>query len=146
MYEQANEKINEGLSLGARLMLGSISGLFGLIMIMVAPDNDKAIFHYLFGAFCLLITLACCTQGRVRQFIGSIIGATIFVLGLAYLVSEIAAAEFGYRGRSQPSVLSALGYVFFIGIPGAAYAFKARFGFGQRRNSHVGDKSEQDPI
>ena len=53
MYEQANETINQGLSLGARIVLGAFSGLFGVVMFLIAPPTDKAIYFHLFGAFCV---------------------------------------------------------------------------------------------
>ena len=129
MYEQANKTINQGLSLGARITLGLISGLFGVVMLLIAPPTDKAIYFYLFGAFCLFITVACVTRGRVRQFVGSVIGSAVFIMGLAYLVSELTAGVYWSSRRSEPSVFNALLYLFFIGLPGAAYAYKARFGF-----------------
>ena len=129
MYEQANKTINQGLSLGARITLGLISGLFGDVMLLIAPPTDKAIYFYLFGTFCLFITVACVTSGRVRQFVGSVIGSAVFIMGLAYLVSELTAGVYWSSRRSEPSVFNALLYLFFIGLPGAAYAYKARFGF-----------------
>jgi hypothetical protein len=132
MYEQANETINEGLSLGARITLGLISGLFGVVILLIAPPTDEALFPYLFGSFCLFVTIACFTRGRVRQFVGSIIGTAIFVIGLWYLASELLAGVFLSGGRSEPSVFNALFYLSFIGVPGAIYAYKARFGFAKR--------------
>jgi hypothetical protein len=135
MYELANEKINEGLSLGARIALGLISGLFGIVMLVIAPPTDKRIYFYLFGAFCLSIAIACVTTGRVRQFVGSVIGSAIFIAGLAYLVAEIYAGIFISGRFSQPSALNALIYLGVIGVPGASYAYKARFGF-RRSDPH----------
>jgi len=132
VYEQANATINEGLSLGARILLGSISALFGVVMILVAPPTDKAVFFYLFGAFCLFITLACFTRGRFRQFVGSTIGVSIFIAGLAYLAWELMAGVYWSGRKSEPSVINALLYLFFIGFPGAAYAYKTRFGFPRK--------------
>ena len=132
MYEQANKTINQGLSLGARITLGVISGLFGVVMLLIAPPTDKAIYFYLFGVFCLLITVASFTKGRVRQFVGSSIGSAIFIMGLAYLVSELAGGVFWSGRRSEPSVFNAVMYLVFIGVPGAAYAYKARFGFHKK--------------
>ena len=132
MYEQANETITQGLSLGARVLLGVISGLFGIVMLLIAPPTDKAIYFYLFGAFCLFITVACFTRGRVRQFVGSSIGSAIFVMGLVYFVSELAGGAFWSGRRSEPSVFNALMYLICIGVPGAAYALKTRFGFPKK--------------
>ncbi|OBR76803.1 hypothetical protein [Xanthomonas arboricola] len=133
MYQRAERTINHGLSLGARLLLGAFAMLFCAVMVVVAPPTDKAIYFHLFAAFCLLLALACFTQGRVRQFIGSLIGCTIFGLGIWYLVVELSRAPTWLGARSQPSVLNACLYLLFIGFPGAAYAYRARF--GMRRKS-----------
>src|SRR5580698_5896891 len=85
MYREAGRTINHGLSLGARLLLGAFATLFGIITLLTAPPTNKAVFFYFFGIFCLLIAVACFTQGRARQFIGSVIGCTIFGLGIWYL-------------------------------------------------------------
>jgi hypothetical protein len=132
IYEQANETINQGLSLGARVFLGSISGLFGVVMILIAPPMVKNIYFYLFGAFYLFITIACFTGGRIRQFVGSTIGVIIFIAGLAYLVAELTAGVYWSARSSEPPVFNALLYLFLIGVPGAAYAYKARFGFPKK--------------
>ncbi|WP_349793174.1 hypothetical protein ABQY74_001945 [Xanthomonas sp. WHRI 7064] len=133
MHQEAERTINHGLSLSARLLPGVFAMLFCAVMVVVAPPTNKAIYFYLFAAFCLLLALACFTQGRVRQFIGSLIGCTIFGLGICYLVVELSSDPVWAGARSQPSVLNACLYVFFIGVPGAAYAYRARF--GMRRKS-----------
>ncbi|WP_102253257.1 hypothetical protein [Xanthomonas arboricola] len=92
MHQEAERTINHGLSLSARLLLGVFAMLFCAVMVVVAPPTDKAIYFYLFAAFCLLLALACFTQGRVRQFIGSLIGCTIFGLGIWYFVVELSRA------------------------------------------------------
>ena len=128
MYRKANETINQGLSLGARILLGSVAALMGAMMILIAEPPNKAAF-FAIGAFCLAIALACVTRGRVRQFIGSCIGVVIFLAGVAYLAWEIGNGVFWSGQRSQPSVVNAILYLVFIGVPGAAYAYKVRFGY-----------------
>ncbi|WEN15447.1 hypothetical protein PY254_01865 [Rhodanobacter sp. AS-Z3] len=128
MYREAAEAINRGLSLGARLLLGSFSALFGIVMMLTAQPTDNAIFFYLIGAFFLLIAVACVTRGRVRQFIGSVVGCVMFALGVWYLVTEFFRCVYWSDSRAQPSALNACLYLAFIGIPGAAYAYRARFG------------------
>jgi len=131
MYRQSNEAINHGLSLGARIVLGSVAALFGTVMLLVAPPSTdtKTIGFYAFGAFCLLIAIACFTSGRVRQFIGSVIGCTIFFVGVAYLVAEFSAGTLSSSSHASPSAYNAVKYLLFIGIPGIVYAYKVRFGF-----------------
>ena len=137
MYKQADEQINNGLSLGARIFLGSISALLGGVMIISAPENDKALMFYLFAGFCLLITLACFTKNRVRQFAGSIVGVLIFLAGVVYLISEIESGLFWSGQKSEPSVFNAMCYLFFIGLPGISYAYKTRFGFPAQKNNNI---------
>ncbi|MCC5085439.1 MULTISPECIES: hypothetical protein [Xanthomonas] len=132
MHQEAERIINHGLSLGARLLLGVFAMLFCVVLVLVAPPTDKAIYFYLFSAFCLLLFLACFTQGRVRQFIGSLIGCTIFGLGIWYLVIQLSSDPAWPGARSQPSVLNAFLYLLFIGVPGAAYAYRARFGMRRK--------------
>jgi hypothetical protein len=128
MYEQARETINRGLSFGARLLLGVVATLFGAIMFLAATQ-DHSVAFYAFGSFCLFIAIACFTTGRVRQFIGSAIGCTIFLAGVAYLVTELYAGTLWSSSRAEPTALNAARYLLFIGIPGVAYAYKVRFGF-----------------
>lgn len=131
LYEQAEATINQGLSLGARILLGLFAALFGVVMILTAPPEAgvKAIIFYAFGAFCLLIAIACLTKGRVRQFVGSIVGSAMFLAGIAYLGSELAHGVFWSTPLSEPSAFQALVYLVFIGYPGASYAFRTGFGF-----------------
>jgi hypothetical protein len=132
MYREAAEAINHGLSLGARLLLGAFAALFGIVMVLIAPPTDKAVFFYFFGVFFLLIALACLTQGRVRQFIGSVVGCVIFGLGVWYLVMEFFHGVYWSATRVEPSMLNACLYLVFIGIPGAAYACRVRFGLRRK--------------
>jgi hypothetical protein len=131
MYERANEKINQGLSFGARVVLGIVSGFFGAIMFLAAPPSTepRAVGFYAFGAFCLFITIACFTTGRVRQFIGSLIGTVIFLVGVAYLAAELTDGARWSDSRAGSTAFNAVRYLLFIGIPGIAYACKVRFGF-----------------
>ena len=134
MYRVAREKIEAGLSRGARIMLALFAGVFGAAMILMAsPETGgKRIFFYGFGAFCLLIALACATRGRARQFAGSVIGCALFFSGVAYLVAELRAGTILTTRPGDPSVHHALLFLVLIGIPGAAYAIRQRFGFRKR--------------
>lgn len=84
---------------------------------------------HMFGAFCLLIAFVCATQGRVRQFIGSLIGFAIFAIAFWYVCTELATGVFWSDRRSEPSIVNALMFFAAFGIPGAIYAYKVRFGF-----------------
>jgi hypothetical protein len=130
MYEIANEKITgKGLSVGARVFLGIISALFGFMMIISAEESKFPFAIYLFGAFCFLVMLTCVTSGRVRQFIGSVIGTVIVGLAVWYLCSEISDGPVISDRRSVPSIFNAILFCVFFGVPSAAYVIKAKFGF-----------------
>ena len=128
MYKEAEKQINRGLSLVPRLLLGTVSGLFGLMMILIAPPTDKGIFFYMFGGFCLLIFIACVTRGRVRQFVGSVIGGCIFLISFAYFASQLFGGGPIFSERSEPSIFNSSLFFFAFGLPGISYMLKARFG------------------
>lgn len=131
MYREAEEQINEGFSPFARILLGVVSGLFGIMVIRIAPDTNKQIYYYLFGGFCLAICLACIFKGRVRQFIGGIIGVFLFILSSWYLASEIISGGPLFGSRSEQSLFNAILFLVFFGLPDLSYAIKEKFGFSQ---------------
>ena len=91
------------MSLFPRLLLATVSGLFGIMMIATAPPTDKAIFFYAFGAFCLAIAIVCVTRGRAAQFFGSVVGAGVIIAGLWYSFSTLFDGALVSDRRSQPS-------------------------------------------
>lgn len=125
-----------GLSFGARITLGFFAGLFGVLMLNLASQTDiGAVLLYMFGAFCLMIAIACVTKGRVRQFVGSLIGCAMFASAL-WIVGicikdayEVASGVRWSHSQSLPSVENALLFCVGFGLAGAAYAYKVRFGF-----------------
>ena len=130
MYQEAEEKINEGLSPFSKILLGSVSGLFGLMMILIAPPTDKQLYFYLFGGFCCVISMACIFKGRVRQFLGSIIGMVLAILSIWYLTSQLLSGGPMFSARPDQSIFNAIMFTVFFGVPGLAYVVKAKFGFG----------------
>ncbi|MRR15629.1 MAG: hypothetical protein EG826_04125 [Deltaproteobacteria bacterium] len=128
MYKLGERIIKEGLSPVSRILLGAVSAIFGLIMVATASGAADPFFATMIGAFCFAVTLACATWGRVRQFVGSLIGVALFGLSLVYLWSQMTGGPFFWGSRSEPSVLNAVLFVIFLGIPGITYAVAARFG------------------
>ena len=128
MYREGEEIINRGLSPFSRILLGLFSALFGAVMVITAPDNDKAILFYVFGGFCFLICFACIVKGKARQFLGSIIGVCLFLVSLGYLIHELVGGQFISGSRSEPSIVNAIAFLIFFGIPGLSYALRAKFG------------------
>src|SRR5690242_4390289 len=132
MYRAAEEQIiHIGLTIGARVVLAFFSAFFGIVMFLVAPPTEKAALFYAFGGFCVFIALACVTSGRVRRFFGSVIGCTLFGLSLFYLLHELFDGDLIRSNRGEPSILQAIFFLLAFGIPGAAYAVRARFGIGK---------------
>lgn len=129
----SRKKINEGLSPFSRVLLGSFSGLIGVMMILIAPPTEKQLYFYLFGGFSLTIALACIFKGRVRQFLGSIIGVVLLALSIWYLLSQLFGGGPLFSARSGQSIFNALLFTVFFGIPGITYAAKAKFGFNKKK-------------
>lgn len=134
MYREAEEQINQGLSLVPRILLGSVSGLFGAVLLYFGIHGfihnvENWFGYFAFGMFCSLIALACFTWGRGRQFIGSCIGIIIFALACWYLIAEFSGGIIISGKRSEPSILNAILFMGAFGVPGITYTFFARFGF-----------------
>ena len=117
-----------------KILLGFFSGLFGVMMIAIAPTTEQAIFYYLFGGFCLAICLACIFRGRVREFMGSIVGFTVFVTALWYLYSQIVEGPLASGSQSEPSIINAVMFLLVFGLPGLGYVVAAKFGFSKQMN------------
>ena len=129
MYKEAADQINEGLSLGARIVLGLASLLLALLVLAIDTPPGKALFVYAFSGFSFAIAVACVVKGRLRRFMGSIIGLGLFVISVLYVASELQQGKIISGSRSEPSVMNALLFMFFFGFPGIAYVFKAKFGY-----------------
>jgi len=117
MYREAQKILSKGLSPFARLLLGAISGLFGVVLIWLeylSKNSTNPYAMYAFGIFCLCISFACIVKGKVRKFIGRAIGASIFVLSGWYLYSMVTAGVFLSGSRSEPSLINAI--FFFIAL------------------------------
>lgn len=134
MYKEAEEIIKKGLSPFSRALLGSVSGLFGLMSIFVAPPDAKQVYFYLFGGFCLAISLACAFKGRVRQFLGSLIGLALAILSIWYLASQLLDGGPLFAARSEQSIFNAIMFSLLFGVPGITYVVKAKFGIAKKKH------------
>lgn len=119
------------MSFGARLLLGTISLVFGAMMILMASGVEHRWGFYGFGAFCVSIGAACFTTGRVRDLFGSLIASGIVAAGIAYLVAEISSGPPVSGSAAAPSVLNALLFNVVFSLPAAVYLWRTRFGFGR---------------
>ena len=131
------------MGLVPRIILAAVAGLFGVMMIAIAPPTDKAVFFYGFGIFCLAIAVACVSRGRVAEFCGSVVGITVFGLGLWYIGSMYFDGPLWSGRKSEPSLTNALLFMGVFGVPGAIYVYHARFGFHHRRAAHDTPPSDE---
>lgn len=129
MYKQTEKQITASLSPFARFLLGLTAGLFGFMMISIAPPTDNQLGYYMFGGFCFLISLCCMTKGRVRQFAGSVIGCLLFVSSLFYLYSQLVGDGPLFSARSDQSLFNSFLFLACFGLPGITYVVKTKFGF-----------------
>ena len=129
------------MSLFPRLLLASVASLLGIMMMAIALPTDKAVFFYGFGAFCLAIASACVTRGRVAELFGSVIGFSVLVIAVWYVFSMFVEGPTLSGGRSQPSLLNALFFVFAFGAPSAVYIWRVRFGFRRMASEDRADSS-----
>ncbi|WP_448556690.1 hypothetical protein [Thalassotalea montiporae] len=127
MYKSGQQVLNQGLSPFSRLLLGSITGLFGLVMFLIAPDMSKPIGIYMFGTFCLVIFVMCITTGKIRNYLGRLIGLTAFVLSIWYFLGQLGNGDLVSGNRSEPSVINAILFFFAFGFPGLWFAIKGKF-------------------
>ena len=131
MYNRAEKTINAGLSAPARYILAFFSALFGVVMLLGASLVDKPAFYYVFAGYCFLIAGICLVKGRLRKFLGSCIGLSLFCIACAYIVQEVLTGPVISTDRATPSVLGSIGFASAFGIPGLVYVWKVGFGFRQ---------------
>ena len=129
MYNAAQRVLGKGLSPFSRIMLGLVSGLFGVVMLIIAPGMSKPLAIYAFGAFCIVIALMCIFTGKVRNYLGRVIGAIVFLISVFFFVNEVMDGKFISFRKSEPSVLNAVFFFFAFGFPGIWFAIKGKFPF-----------------
>ena len=112
------------------IVFSSIAGLFGIVMVLIAPSSEKPLGSYLFGAFCLLIAAACFVRGRAQRALGSLVASGVLAVTVWYLAVEILGGESFSGSPSVPSVFNAVVAFAVFGLPACMYIYRSRFGFG----------------
>ena len=137
----------EGISPLLRWVLALVALLFGAGMLAIASSTEAPAIGYAFGAFCLFVAAGCATQGRVRRFILSTLGLSLFGVGLAYIYSQATSGPLVSR-RSDPSLLNSILFMLALGIPGLGYAVRAKFGLGTpaAQQGAAADEPQRVPI
>ncbi|AOT08721.1 hypothetical protein S4054249_13040 [Pseudoalteromonas luteoviolacea] len=96
-------------------------------MILIAPDLSNPIGIYLFGVFCLIIFVMCVTSGKVRNYLGRLVGLIVFGLSIWYFFGQLGNGDFILGKRSEPSMLNSILFFFAFGLPGILFAVKGQF-------------------
>jgi hypothetical protein len=98
-------------------------------MFAVAPPTEKAPLFYAFGAFCLSTAVACLAPGRIAQFFGSVVAASVLVMGISYFGAMVSGGPAATGRRSDQSFVNAVMFLVVFGVPSAVYLWRVRFGF-----------------
>jgi hypothetical protein len=134
------------VSLGARVFLGIFCFLVAAMMFLIAPDDENRMGFFGIAIFAAAAAVFLLSSGRLRDFLGSCVGLTLFALGLWYLAGQLDAGEVYSGSRSRPSITNAILFIVVFGLPGLLFAAKARFGFRKVSpklcvQAHRGDRS-----
>ncbi|MCU7877699.1 MAG: hypothetical protein KZQ84_13025 [Candidatus Thiodiazotropha sp. (ex Lucinoma borealis)] len=128
MYGEAQKVLGKGLSPFTRWLLGIVTGLFGVMLVLIAPEMTRPFAIYAFGGFfCLTITVMCVTTGKVRNILGRLIGFFVFLLSAFLFIYELLEGKLISGNKSEPSVLNAILFFFAFGLPGIWFAVKGKF-------------------
>lgn len=133
MYRTGQHVLSKGLSPLSRILLGSITSLFGIVMILIAPEMRESVGLYMFGAFCLIIFVMCITTGKIRNTLGRLIGLTAFGLSIWYFLGQFGSGELISGSKSEPSIYNAILFFFAFGFPGIWFAIKGKFPIKKNR-------------
>ncbi len=128
------------LSTPARIILGIFSLIFTIIMFLHADSVNYKNGSWIFTCFCLAITFACFTKGRISQFFGSwialgVVGASFFYV-IVRIIEIIEDAE-NILGMFEPIMFAVV-----FGMPSLSYLFSTQFGFAKENT----DNSPTDNI
>lgn len=127
MYRQGQEVLGRGLGRGASIVLGTLAALIGGGMVLLADASPSPRGFHLFALFCGAIAVTCFATGKVRTWVGRLLGASVFAVSVGYFVGQLMHGPVISGGRSQPSLLNAAVFLFVAGIPGLIFAIFGRF-------------------
>ena len=69
----------------------------------------------------------CITTGKIRNYLGRVIGLVAFGLSVWYFVGQLGHGDFLSNKRSEPSIVNAMLFFFAFGFPGIWFAIKGKF-------------------
>ncbi|WP_146093383.1 hypothetical protein [Xanthomonas pisi] len=116
-----------------RILLGTVSAIFGAGMLAMAPTSSAPLGFYAFGVFCLLITAACLLTGRAQGAVGKVLGLALFASSSWYLIDQVMSGPLLSGSRSDPSIVNAAMLMMFVGLPGLAFAVR------RKRSGHASE-------
>ncbi len=100
----------------------------GVFFLIGAPEVETTLFFILLGVFCLATGMVAMT--KFFKTLGIALGSTLFGAGIWFLFQAI--TDQGGEPNSWNSVIGAVAFVTFLGLPGLAYAWSNRFGLPTR--------------
>lgn len=117
-----------------KYVLAGVSALFGAMMFAIAPDDDRAIFFYGFGLFCLAIAVLCFARGRFAYVVASFIAACVLAATFGYVIDsgiDFLESKRGSGGRLMLSLCCLA--TFGLGAFRVLWSTQFGFGFKSRR-------------
>jgi hypothetical protein len=116
-----------------RIFLGLVSGLFGMLMIAIAPELQPTA-HYLFGGFCFAVAISSITDGQVGRFAKSCVALVVFVTSIWFAVDIGIATQKANESLVEPPFVLALSCLAVFGGSSASYIWVARFGLNEPKS------------
>jgi hypothetical protein len=104
-----------------------------MLMISIAPELQPTA-HYLFGGFCLAITISAVTDGKVGRFAKSCVAIVVLIVSIWYAVDIGTATLKANEALVEPSFVLALSCLVVFGGSAAAYIWFARFGLKEPKS------------
>lgn len=136
MYKSGQQVLSKGLSPFSKILLGLVTMLFGVLMILIAPDMSKPLAILSFGLFCLAISVMCFTKGKIRNYLGRLIGLITFCFSILYFFEQLNDGVFFSGSRSQPSLFNSVLFFLAFGFPGIWFAVKGQFPIQNKKETH----------
>jgi Ca2+/Na+ antiporter len=107
------------MSFGARLATAFFCVVFGIGFGFAAatwPDSRTRWMLWLIAAFCFIV-VTCCFPGKHSAITNRIVGGTVFLLYVVYLIQEIKEGQWASWSRAKPNVLNAFRGLIIWGLP-----------------------------
>ena len=134
------------MSRGARWTLGFFALFFAAAILYsesISPSKAP-IAVFCFAVFCVLIAIACFSHA-LRGPAVRVVGGTVFLVGVYYLVSELTSkADQHYIDRAHPHWFNAIQFLVVFGLPGLYVALRGSYPvWGRGAKAFLGENQTQ---